>query len=918
MIGVQAQGTWNAPEVPGVDPTTLGADDVIYVYNVEADVFMNYGMNWDTQAIATKLETGDQAASDRHKCYVKSVSGQTIKMASQKATNKFISAHGAGASDVWVDQTDYAEWTLASSGTNTYTLTNTGRNKKLDVSWTYGGKLTVVDGQGFFDWAFIPVANITNGSYAKYKERKAMFSVYESLNSAGHVSDCTAALETANAVYTNANASVSDLRTATATLITAVADYVEEPFNAAALFENADIRGNWSSAGWGVTGGLDWGGVMEKWHATFTLTQTATVPNGLYDIVFHGMFRQDGSDAAPKLSVTGSETKEVDVPNMVALGPSWSCNTNNNGWATNSGTNIPDDRRTAGQGLTYGGAVAHVNNVAVKNGSLTITVDQKSTSQWFMIQCVDIIYNGPVNVAIYKRLMEKKGEAEALVNEPMDPAVLSNLEDCIAVAETMTPNSDEDDLNNAYNNLVDAINDAEVSIDLTAHITAITDNKGDITSLINGTFQDNADGWNGGNRVTGLARGWRGADVTEPFYERTTAGVMSCTIPNMPAGTYKVVAAWRSINGGQMTPAIAGTDGTTVTGTGDAAPAEGTKEINTNGVEMPYSTLGGFTTNDLGHNWKWITVTGTLAADGDLVLSFTTSGTAGWNAIDDVHLYCTNLGGTPYTRTVGDGKGTINANTSAVTVDIILENPNTILRTTGAITTAAGQSMNNDQYNSSRITKLVLYDGYDFANSGDNYGLDYGATLYREIPADTWCTLMVPFYPTNLDEKKVPVSLEEGVLSFGNAPAKDMNDSPMLVKSTEGVTAITGLRNSTYGINKGTGSYGEGAPMQGVYVGGTVPKSGVSATNYVVNSNNLYKVDSDVNIKPFRAYFTVAGESEARLTLRIDGEDPTAINAVEAAEANDGALKDGKYLIEGKIVLVKNGVKYGANGQKLN
>ncbi len=69
-----------------------------------------------------------------------------------------------------------------------------------------------------------------------------------------------------------------------------------------------------------------------------------------------------------------------------------------------------------------------------------------------------------------------------------------------------------------------------------------------------------------------------------------------------------------------------------------------------------------------------------------------------------------------------------------------------------------------------------------------------------------------------------------------------------------------------------------------------------------------------------KAYLKIAkdtfGSGTARLTLRFD--DATAINAIEATEAEDGALKDGKYLIEGKIVLVKNGVKYGANGQKLN
>ena len=446
--------------------------------------------------------------------------------------------------------------------------------------------------------------------------------------------------------------------------------------------------------------------------------------------------------------------------------------------------------------------------------------------------------------------------------------------------------------------------------------------KGDITGLINGTFDTNATEWTGGNHTTGLNRSWRSGSVKNSFYERITAGTMSCTIPNMPAGTYKVVAAWRSINGGEMTPAIAKTAGTTVTGVGDAAADDGHTEINMNGVEMPYSTLGGFTTNANGHNWKWIAATGTLAKDGDLVLSFTTAGSAGWNAIDDVHLYCTELDGKSYTRTVGDGKGTINTSNSVVTADIIMDNPNTILRSTGIVTTAAGQNLNNNQYKSSRITKLVLYDGYDFTNSGDAYGLDNGATLYRNIPANTWCTLVVPFYPSNLDTKLVPSELSaEGVLSFTDAPANNMNDAPMLVKSNDGVTAITGSRNGTTKVEKGNMTSGEGATMNGTY---SAIINEVPMGSYVVarkdDADALYKVNSAVSLAPFRAYFTVpdaAGVKANIITLNLDGTE-TAIECIDNVQTTKGndviynlagqrlsKMQKGVNIVNGKKIFVK-------------
>ncbi len=72
--------------------------------------------------------------------------------------------------------------------------------------------------------------------------------------------------------------------------------------------------------------------------------------------------------------------------------------------------------------------------------------------------------------------------------------------------------------------------------------------------------------------------------------------------------------------------------------------------------------------------------------------------------------------------------------------------------------------------------------------------------------------------------------------------------------------------------------------------------------------------DDDIYIGKNRCYLHIDGATEARIT--IGEEDPTAINSIEAGEEAEG-LKDGKYLIDGQIVIVKNGVKYSANGQIL-
>ena len=189
----------------------------------------------------------------------------------------------------------------------------------------------------------------------------------------------------------------------------------------------------------------------------------------------------------------------------------------------------------------------------------------------------------------------------------------------------------------------------------------------------------------------------------------------------------------------------------------------------------------------------------------------------------------------------------------------------------------------------------------------------------RALTADTWSTLVMPVnmnIPDGWSVMKMS-SFEENTLDFTAASSIEAG-KPYMVKVNSDVTDIVASNVEVSALNLNDVTVG-GLTMKGVYEAGSVPVSVDGATRYVVSGNQLHKVTSAVSIKPFRAYFElIDSNSPARLVISFDGEDPTGINAVEAIETEAGTLKDGKYLIEGKIVLVKNGVKYGANGQKLN
>jgi hypothetical protein len=87
---------------------------------------------------------------------------------------------------------------------------------------------------------------------------------------------------------------------------------------------------------------------------------------------------------------------------------------------------------------------------------------------------------------------------------------------------------------------------------------------------------------------------------------------------------------------------------------------------------------------------------------------------------------------------------------------------------------------------------------------------------------------------------------------------------------------------------------------------------------YILQGGLFHLVTAASTVPAGKAYLLAADvPNEARSLIISDEEDPTAISAIEAAESEAGALKDGKYLIDGKIIIVKNGVKYSANGQIL-
>ena len=402
---------WTAPAI-GVDLSTASSSDELYMYNLKADAFACSGMAWGTHAIVKELQNGDtKLSADVHRCRVELPTSGQVKILLNERT--YLGGNFAN-NDCWVDfgSNNTFTYTKVSATDNIYTL-QTGE-AFLDVSWAHGGHITLgTNGYGNTEWAFIRRTDITNGKYVLYKAKKEMYDIYSRIVEAGHESTFANELATAKDVYDNVNSTAANVNAATKTLIATVSNTLSDKFYSANfLFNNPDMRGYGDDTDWGNGLNAFADGIFESWHSAETITQTQTgIPNGFYTIEFVGMYRQDGTDAAPTLTLSSNgKTSSASLKSIAEIDFENNC-AGNNTW-TNAAK--PDRTYSAGEACTHTDAIVKVENFVVENGELTITVAMPSGSQWLLCQGFQIYYKAE-SIEEYANLFNAaKNAAEAI------------------------------------------------------------------------------------------------------------------------------------------------------------------------------------------------------------------------------------------------------------------------------------------------------------------------------------------------------------------------------------------------------------------------------------------------------------------------------------------------------------------------
>ena len=186
--------------------------------------------------------------------------------------------------------------------------------------------------------------------------------------------------------------------------------------------------------------------------------------------------------------------------------------------------------------------------------------------------------------------------------------------------------------------------------------------------------------------------------------------------------------------------------------------------------------------------------------------------------------------------------------------------------------------------------------------------------ITRTLTANRWATAVYPFAINKSAVGEIAVlaryNSEADIIGFDNADNSTAN-VPFLMRSTTAKSEIS-LSNVAVAAASATDAEAGDASLVGSYANNTAVTE--DAGNYILSNNTIYPVGENVKVNAYRAYINITGSTPARALRFVVGE-ITGVDNVEAA--TEATLKDGKYLENGKIVIVKNGQKFNANGQQV-
>lgn len=212
-------------------------------------------------------------------------------------------------------------------------------------------------------------------------------------------------------------------------------------------------------------------------------------------------------------------------------------------------------------------------------------------------------------------------------------------------------------------------------------------------------------------------------------------------------------------------------------------------------------------------------------------------------------------------------------------------------------------------------------DDLKLAANPTNYTYYQNASLDREFSTANYSTLVLPFAldateTASAFEKAYTLTSVEGESLKFTATDAIAAGTPYLVKAKNATLSVTGkaIDPATTVTNTVVSDASSTVTFFGTF--SLVNLTSANKNTYVVSNNTLYEVDSDVDVKAYRGYFTVDTTGGVKnFVLDFGNGETTSIEALES-ETRDKVIynlagqrvqkaQKGIFIVNGKKVVIK-------------
>lgn len=218
------------------------------------------------------------------------------------------------------------------------------------------------------------------------------------------------------------------------------------------------------------------------------------------------------------------------------------------------------------------------------------------------------------------------------------------------------------------------------------------------------------------------------------------------------------------------------------------------------------------------------------------------------------------------------------------------------------------------------VTVVLDDNSYVYAGSNPGFPTVHSASYTRTMAAENqWGTLVLPFSTASNEEVQLYqlTAVTDDVMIFEPVDDVAANTPCVFKKKNESATNVTFTGNNvSIDIPEEPSASIDGIEWT---VKGTYSDLAGQTSMYFIAQNKFWKADTPISIAPFRAYFEGNNSSQANarsFRIVVNDNEKTSIGIIESEELK--MTENGKYIKNGKVVILRNGKTYNLNGLTVN